>query len=445
MATTSGNSAQDAGEIDFDVVVVGAGIAGCVAAYQLAKAGKSVVLIERGSTPGSKNLSGGVLYCKGIRSVFPEFLDDAPYERRVSRNIVTFLNAGSSVSLDYRDQRLAEPVNAVTVLRARLDPWLAQKCEEVGVFMMPGVRVDRFLTTGGVGGQRVIGVKAGDDELRSRVVVAADGVNSFLARDFGLRSRPSTNQIAVGVKSVVKLSAEQIGQRFNVTEREGVAMALVGDCTEGIGGGGFMYTNVESISIGLVLRLDDMVAQRGDATDLFERFLANPSIAPYLAGGEMIEYGSHLVAEGGYQMVGEIAADGLVVIGDAAGLTLNTGLTVRGMDLAVASAVAAAHGIVAALDRGNTSKVGLAAYRQTLMASAAGADLRTYAKAPAFLERDRMYKDYGALVADILYGEFNVDEKPHRRTAGVVREALKRSPVGWHEIISDAIAGGRAL
>src|ERR1035438_4993816 len=45
-------------EPDFDVIVVGAGIAGCVTAYQLAQQGRSVVLIERGEAPGSKNLSG---------------------------------------------------------------------------------------------------------------------------------------------------------------------------------------------------------------------------------------------------------------------------------------------------------------------------------------------------------------------------------------------------
>ena len=50
-------------------------------------------------------------------------------------------------------------------------------------------------------------------------------------------------------------------------------------------------------------------------------------------------------------MIGEIVMDGMVVVGDAAGLTLNTGLTVRGMDLAVGSAIAAAEAVHAALNR----------------------------------------------------------------------------------------------
>ena len=112
-------------EPDFEVIVVGAGIAGCVTAYQLARQGRSVVLIERGEAPGSKNLSGGVLYSRGIEQVFPDFLDEAPVERRITRNYINFLNAESSVGIDYKDTRLADPVNAVTVLRAKLDAWLA--------------------------------------------------------------------------------------------------------------------------------------------------------------------------------------------------------------------------------------------------------------------------------------------------------------------------------
>ena len=150
-------------ENDFDVVVVGAGIAGSITAYQLAQQGHSVVLIERGEAPGSKNLSGGVLYCRGIQEVFPDFLTEAPVERRVTRNYINFLNADSSIGIDYKDTRLSDPVNAVTVLRAKLDAWLAEKCEEAGVFVMPGVRVDRVLTKDGPTGKRVVGVKAGDD------------------------------------------------------------------------------------------------------------------------------------------------------------------------------------------------------------------------------------------------------------------------------------------
>jgi electron transfer flavoprotein-quinone oxidoreductase len=432
-------------DVDFDVIVIGGGIAGCVTAFQLAQQGRSVVLIERGEAPGSKNLSGGVLYCRGMEQVFPGFLDQAPVERRITRNYINFLNPQSSIGIDYKDARLVDPVNAVTVLRAKLDPWLAEQCEQAGVFIMSGVRVDRVLTEAGANGRRVVGVEAGEDQLRAHVVVAADGVNSFIAQEVGLRPKPPLHHLAIGVKCVVRMPRETIESRFNLAGDEGAAFAVVGDCTEGVGGGGFMYTNTESISVGVVLRLDDLTAKDKVATDVFDHFLAHPFIATYLQGGEVVEYGCHLVAEGGLAMVGEIAMDGLVVVGDAAGLTLNTGLTVRGMDLAVASGVAAATGIGSALDKKDTSTAGLAGYREAFFGSAAGQDMKTYAKAPGFLEVRRMYQEYGELFGNVLYGAFNLDDKPREHLMKVAFTALKKSPVKIRHLISDGIAGARAL
>jgi electron transfer flavoprotein-quinone oxidoreductase len=431
----------ESAEPDFEVIVIGAGIAGCVAAYQLARQGRSVLLIERGEAPGSKNLSGGVLYSRGIQQVFPDFLAEAPVERRITRNYINFLNADSSVAIDYKDSRLADPVNAVTVLRAKLDPWLAAKCEEAGALIMPGVRVDRVL----IEGSRVVGVQAGDDELRSKVVVAADGVNSFIAKEAGLREKEPLNHLAVGVKSVISLPRKTIEERFNLTGDEGAAFAVVGDCTEGVGGGGFLYTNIDSLSVGIVVRLDDLTAKKKVVTDVFDHFVEHQFIAPYLEGGELLEYGCHLVAEGGLHMVVEIVTDGMVVVGDAAGLTLNTGLTVRGMDLAAGSAVAAAEAIGTALDAKDVSGAGLAGYRDKLFASYVGQDMKTYAKAPSFLEVERMYKQYGELFANVLYGSFNLDTQPRQHLLKVARTNLARSPLKMRQLVRDGITGARAL
>jgi electron transfer flavoprotein-quinone oxidoreductase len=197
--------------------------------------------------------------------------------------------------------------------------------------------------------------------------------------------------------------------------------------------------------VGVVVRLDDLTAKKKVITDIFDHFLEHRFIAPYLEGGELAEYGCHLVAEGGMEMIGEIAMDGMVVVGDAAGLTLNTGLTVRGMDLAVGSAVAAAEGISSALEQKDTSKAGLAGYRKRLFASYVGKDMKTYAKAPAFLEAESIYKHYGELFADVLYGAFNLDTKPRRHLLAVTRRTLAHSPLKMRQLVKDGIAGARAL
>ena len=431
----------ESSEVDFDVIVVGAGVAGCVTAYQLANQGHSVLLAERGPTPGSKNLSGGVFYCRVMEEIMPDFLTEAPIERRVTRNCLSFLSPTSFVNVDYSDQRLSDPVNAVTVLRARLDEWLAAKCEEAGAMLMPGVKVDSLLRDG----DRFVGIKAGDDELRCRVVVAADGVNSFICQDAGIRAKEPAKHLAVGVKSVIGLPSEVIEERFHLAQGEGAAYAVVGDCTKGIAGGGFLYTNTDSISIGVVLRLDDLAARGESSSEVHDAFVNHPAVERLLKGGELLEYGCHLVAEGGKAMVHDLTRPGLVVVGDAAGFTLNTGFTVRGMDLAAGSGIAAAKAIDGALKAGDVSQARLDAYGAELGRTFVGRDMDTFAKAPAFMESPRLYRDYGLLLSDVLHGIYDLDTTPRKRLLSTAWGAFKKSPLTLVQLVKDAPAALRGV
>lgn len=429
-------------DVDFDVIVIGGGVAGAVAAYKLAEAGREVLLIERGAEPGSKNLSGGVFYCRVMEQVFPDFINVAPVERRIVRNCVSLLNESSYVNIDYWDQRLAEPANAVTVLRAKLDAWLLEQCEEAGVTVMPGVKVDSLIKSG----DQIVGVRAGEDELRAHVIVAADGVNSFIAQEAGIRAKEPMKHLAVGVKSVIGLPKKVLEDRFHVRGNEGVAYAMVGDCTQGVAGGGFLYTNEESVSIGVVMRLDDLAESGLASSDIHDHFLRHPAIAPFLEDGELLEYGCHLTIEDGSAMVShDLTRPGLIIIGDAAGFTVNTGLTIRGMDLAAGSALAAVATITKAFESGDFSQNAMDVYQSELDATFVGQDMATYKLAPAFLERPRMYKDYGRLGAEVFYGIFNHDLSPRRHLFKVALDAFKASGVKLKDLISDGIAGIRAL
>lgn len=83
----------------FDAIVVGAGLAGIACAHRLALAGRSVVLIERGSTPGSKNAGGGRLYTYALEAVEAGLTREAPWERAVVREQVIVMDADRSMAV----------------------------------------------------------------------------------------------------------------------------------------------------------------------------------------------------------------------------------------------------------------------------------------------------------------------------------------------------------
>jgi len=146
-------------EEKFDAIVVGAGVAGCVAAYVLAKEGLDVLVIERGNYAGSKNMTGGRLYAHSLERVMPGFAEEAPVERLVTREKISFITDDDSVTLDYHTgEAFSAEAASYTVLRGKFDQWLQEKAESEGAQFIPGIRVDRLLQdeTG-----RVTGVQAG--------------------------------------------------------------------------------------------------------------------------------------------------------------------------------------------------------------------------------------------------------------------------------------------
>lgn len=427
---------------DFDVIVVGAGVAGTVAATALAREGREVLLVERGTEPGAKNLSGGVFYSRVMEEIFPGFAQEAPVERVITRNTLSFLNATSAVNIDYWDQRLAEPVNAVSVLRAHLDPWLAQQAEEAGVSLISGVKVDRLMR----GDTHFCGIEAAGEEMTAKVVIAADGVNSFLAQGAGVRPKQPTKNLGLGIKSVIQIGEDAVRERFNLVGNEGASYAIVGDATMGVPGGGFMYTNRDSVSMGVVLMLERLTDSGLASTDIHDHLLAHPFLAPFLEGGELLEYGCHLVAEGGQAMQEGIVHDGLVLIGDAAGFTLNTGLTVRGMDLAAGSALAAAKAVHAAIEAGDYSRLALQSYVDEYEASFVGKDMHTYRHTPEFLGNDQlMFGPAGELLADVFYGAYHHDLSPRRHLATVALDAFKGSGIRVGDLVKTGYRALRAL
>lgn len=427
----------------YEVIIIGAGPAGLAAAYKLARAGIETVVVERGDYPGSKNLSGGVLYSRVLDTLIPGYWQEAPVERYITNYLTTLMTVDDYFNLEYKSKALADaPYNAGSVLRARFDRWLATKAEEAGAMIVTGIKVERVLIEGG----RVTGISTGDEEMLADVVIAADGINSFIAQDAGLRGEIRPEHLAVGAKALIELPRNVIEERFRLTGDEGAAYAMLGAATRGVAGGGFLYTNRESLSIGVVMRLDDLVQQKVKPAEVLDDLLQHPMIAPLVKDGSMTEYGAHLTAEGGLQMMPpKLYTDGMLITGDAAGFTINSGLVIRGMDLAIGSGIAAADAIIEARSKDDYSAGSLSAYQRHLEQSFVMKDLQLYAKAPQFMEADRLYKQYPELVNSVFSRVYTHDLTPKQHLAKTAMGALKDSGISWLDLAKDGLKGVRAL
>ena len=392
---------------DYDAIVVGGGLSGSTAALCMAQAGMSVLVVERGDTPGSKNMTGGRLYGHSLEKILPGFAEEAPVERKVIREKISMVTGESCFTVDFASSRFADPALAsYTVLRAEFDAWLSGKAEEAGCDVVSPALVEDILQEGG----KVTGVRAGDDELTADVVLLADGVNSLLGQKLGMKKELAPNMVAVGVKEVIELPKGTINDRFSLEDGEGAAHLFAGEPTKGLVGGGFVYTNRESLGIGVVASVHSMMASGMRLPDMMEAFMESKPVKPLVQGGKLVEYSAHLVPEGGIGMLPELYRDGVLLLGDAAGFCLNLGYTVRGMDYAIASGMLAAQTVVEAKEKGDFSKTVLSGYKTRLEQSFVLEDLDTYKNAPGFIEHThRLYNEYPVMVEDIFTSLFTVN------------------------------------
>ncbi|WP_243544476.1 FAD-dependent oxidoreductase [Pseudodesulfovibrio tunisiensis] len=426
-------------EDKFDAIVVGAGLAGCTAAYLLAQAGLETLVIERGNFPGAKNMTGGRLYAHSLEKIFPNFAEEAPVERCIVHEKISFIDETRSTTLDYASPEAGDPANrSYSVMRSSFDQWLAEKAEDAGASIVPGIRVDDLIVRDG----KVCGVIAAGEEMEADVVILADGVNSILGEKLGLVPKVSPHHCAVGVKEIIQLSEQQINDRFGCSGNGGAAWLFAGMPSAGYMGGGFLYTNKESVSLGLVFGLHNVAEVRKSVPQMLEDFKNHPTVKPLIEGGSSVEYSGHVVPEGGLAMLPKMVADGVLIAGDAAGLCLNVGYTVRGMDLAIASGEAAANAVIAAKEKGDFSEGSLSSYKSALENSFVMKDMELYRNLPGFLDNTRMYNEYPEMVTGIMNDLFTINgaSAPLRKK---VMPHLKK--VGFMNLIKDGFKGVKSI
>jgi electron transfer flavoprotein-quinone oxidoreductase len=430
---------------DFDVVVVGAGPAGSAAALTLARAGRRVALLERGPYPGSKNMYGGVVYGRVLDGLVPGWYDEAPMQRWITRRQTMIVTGSQALTVDYRTTAWGEaPYNGATTYRPDFDAWLAGKAEAAGAVLLTSTTATGLLRDGS---GRIAGVTTDrpDGDLRTRLVIACDGVNSFLAKSAGLYPNFSADNFTLGAKEVLAIPREELEARFGVRGTDGVDIEIVG-CTRGIPGGGFVYTNLDTVSVGIVVSVNALAAAKVRPEELIAGLKAHPAIAPLVEGGELKEYSAHLIPEGGYDTMPEIATDGLLVAGDAAALCLAAGIWLEGVNFAIGSGMAAGEVAHDALAAGDVSAARLSAYRRQLEGSFVLADHRKLRRVPELLMSQRMQQLYPKLACDVVERMFTVENPtPKPGAVRVAREGIKRSGLRMRDLAHDAYVTVRSF
>jgi electron transfer flavoprotein-quinone oxidoreductase len=409
-----------------EVAIVGAGLAGLSCAYSLARAGLDVLVVERGDYPGSKNVTGGRLYMNPVRRYMPEIWDAAPFERYVCKERLTMLSNGSSLTLELHSDDFAKrPYHSYTLLRPVFDRWLAERATEAGAAIVTKYKVDGLLSQD----KRIIGIKAEGEEIGASVVVAADGALSFMAQEAGLSSRLDPEHFAIGVKETLEMPRKVIEDRFSLQGDEGCAQLYFGSLTKGLTGGGFLYTNKESVSLGVVVGIGALMssAEQLEMVQLMESFKERAEISRLIEGAETVEYSAHSIPEGGIDSMPRLYGDGILVAGDAAGFALNMGIIVRGMDLAIASGAIAAQAIKSATQRDDYSSNSLSTYEAMLKESFVLKDLHTFRNVWKVLNNPRLFEKYPGVITALLQDLMSVGSGPKQKLSSTVLKRVREN------------------
>lgn len=429
----------------FDVAIVGAGPAGISAACVLADAGIKTIVLERGEYPGAKNMSGGVLYGYDLAQILPNYLErKCPIERNIIETRIWYLTKEGGYSIGYRDTifNTDRKYNSFTVTRAKFDRWYAEQAQKKGAMIVPATTVVGLLrnTKGQVTG---VVTSREDGEIKAKVTLMADGINSPLAASTGFRAESKPEEVALAVKEIIELPAEVVEQRFGVSNRNGITTEIMGEVTEGMDGVAVLYTNYSSLSLSIGANLADLTAAKIKPYELIESFKQHPMIAPLIADGKPKEYMAHWLAEGGYDAMPNLCGDGYIIAGDSA--MMFNALHREGNNLAMASGKIAAETIIEALKRDDCSRSSLAGYHKRLSASFVIPDLKKYRRFGKFLHtRTEVFNHLPRLAASAAREMITVNGiSKKQKQKLILREILRQMPIfkllrllwqGWRSV-----------
>ncbi len=330
---------------DAEVVVVGGGPAGAATATLLARAGRDVLLLEKGGFCREKPC--GEYYSPGVVDALRRLgvLEAVTVKEHVRLDGMRVGTELAGFLLSYPDG--GRDLRSLGIRRKILDRVLLDHARAHGVRVRATRVIGAAVESGRVIGVRVRG--AGEEVLCSRFVVAADGRHSVISRSLGL------------------------DLRVRWPRRLGLATHYAGD--DALGRFGEMHVGEEAycglapvggglVSVGLVVALGEKPA--GEPTErFFERRLAElPGAVRALGGTERVGpvRGIGPMA----RKVGRVAGPGYLLVGDAAGFL--DPFTGEGVHRALRGAELAAEAVEGALRAGSDTPVGYERARRAAFA-----------------------------------------------------------------------------
>ena len=404
------------GKLSFDAVVVGAGLAGSAAAISMARHGLKVAIVERGQKPGAKNYFGGALYTHAIAELLPDYMDwKPPFERPVTEAGFWFLSQNGLTKMTVQGGHLDKsPADAFITLRSKFDVWWADQAQRMGAFLIPKTTVVDFIR--GEDGC-VVGVATDreDGEILAPIVVICEGVNNLLTQRAGLINHDlEPSRVALGIKQLISLPTDVINSRFGLqSDSQGLAVSVLGDVSLGLPGMGFLYTGKNNISVGLGVNLDVLAEYRLKPYEILKHYLEHPMMQPLIKDGQLLEYGAHLIPEGGWADLPALYSDGVMVAGDAASMV--NALHWEGTNMAMVAGRIAGETAVLAHSKGDFSANTLSEYSKRLKNEFLLKDLRQYRGFSKFLETHPQFMDvYPSFMNDALGLWFSAFGKPKK-------------------------------
>lgn len=349
----------------YEAVVVGAGPAGSAAALELARNGVQVLVLDRGAQPGSKNVTGGLLYGQtdtpyNLDYLLPDFANAPGVERSVRKAFMHTMAGDKVKTLDLTRLHEHRTKWAYSVLRAPFDRWLAQQAHAEARKHSGGLLSGITATGPLVKDGAIVGVETAElDPIRADVVIAADGATSEMARKAGLWAWQPASKWFQGAKVVLKSTAHDIDAHFQVKGSEGAAHLFAGDVFGGVRGGGFLYTNKDTLSVGTVFHLDSLEKAKTPPHELLDKLLTHPLLQE-MTGGRLdeLEYSAKLIPDGKKAELAKPWKDRMLVAGDAAGQMWASGPIIKGMNLGITAGILAAQAYVEAKQDGKPHQAG---------------------------------------------------------------------------------------